>query len=145
MTRRNYCAVCDNEVDDCDVQCDKCDESFCYNCPIANDTISKLALVFAKYKVLDDNKDCVLSESELKDFILHLNSDDFIFYINNCDYLKDKIKTKIFTLVKQLNTNVVNITQNTMYIYNFIEKIIKSHVDLKFTCNMCFHNIIIQY
>lgn len=91
MTRRDYCAECDELVGDCDVMCHKCCVSLCSECATKYDSRSSILLFIAKVRVygrLD------ISVDEVHKFIEHFQSDEIISELKKQNPCFDNYKRK---------------------------------------------------
>jgi hypothetical protein len=161
MTRRDYCAVCSEMVNDWDPSCCNCGESFCYNCPSIGDNISRLVILYSKLYVL---RHPVMTMDELKSMV-EINPDEIITYcqeqfqqsIEKEYHTKEEVNDMLILIrneFKNIKTNLIlsdNISsdqnqQNVTLLKHFFD--VCNHdcdIYFEFTCNMCHQGISIQY
>ncbi len=127
------CGKCFEDTHPCDVVCDECFVKLHYDCAKANDDFSKIAVLFSKIYI---TQDC--------------SFDDFTSLFNlitsNYDLLDDDI------MCFETKNNIINLYKNCNYTNKAKNKIVKIVMDvmdcngnIKFTCNMCYNNVKVEY
>ncbi len=112
MTRRDYCKVCGEMVNDYDPTCSECGCSFCFSCPLQYDSLSRLEMLHCKINVLCKP---IVSTEELKQFIEDINSEQYIRSVN--EYIDNVFKknTAIYKVIHFFTDNIiVNVNENNV-------------------------------
>ena len=161
MTRRDYCAICNEMVCDGDPMCCNCAESFCYNCPTICDNLSRLVILQSKLCVLIHP---IITIDELKS-IIEIDTNEIITFCQ--EELRENIEKKynteeevvtMLTLIRNefdhLKTNVFisdsihhdENQRNIAMLKHFFRLCNdKYHIYFEFTCKMCHEGITVQY
>ena len=82
MTRRDYCKKCNEMVGDWDPMCNKCHESFCYECFVTYDSVSRLCNLSAQLNAI---KNPTITVEDLDQLCQDIQSNDFIEILKNTD------------------------------------------------------------
>lgn len=118
MTRRDYCKVCSEMVNDEDTCCSKCRGSICLNCIITYDAFSRLVKLETKLRSNELKVSFPISPEEFAQMITDLNSIDVIDYVEN-NYPEDDeyyldVKTN-FYLIRENLTKIYNENTTNMH------------------------------
>lgn len=143
MTRRDYCFVCNEMVNDDDVICVQCGESFCYQHTEGYDSLSRLSKLITYANIDHHNK---LTDEEINIFIQDLFSNElqqFLdeeypmdtkehkeMYKETIDHFNNE-KNKILEL---FNSKSYKLNE---YIMNFLDNYMFLHEGVHYTCKKC--------
>ena len=155
MTRRDYCTVCSELVDDYDPKCLRCACDFHYDCLTTYDSLSRLIIINAKIKI---EFEPILSIDELNEIISDISSIQFKDFVYSelkkyelrepFDYIVNKINILIENVKMNLILDEESNVSNVKIVKDFfrdLENLYDIYIHDEFKCIMCHNNVIVSY
>jgi len=162
MTRRDYCAVCDDMVHDYDVFCYYCNESMCSDCATTYDPMTRICILNSMFNVyLRKIMRKKFSQKQFKQLVEDIQSDEVKNYIqdicfdekknssDNINYFNETYdgfmkKSSVLIDTYNNNTDIIkdtqqNIPNNTIYsiVENFFYNYSELNEIIPFKCYTC--------